>query len=374
METVGRLAGGVAHDFNNLLTIITGYSEMVMMKLSPGEPMFSDMQEIKKASERASQLTRQLLAFSRRQLTEPKSFHLNDVLLEIDRMLRRLIGEDIELVTIPAENLGRIKIDPGQLEQVIVNLSVNARDAMPEGGKLTFETANVTFDEVSVSRRRGIQPGDYVMLAVSDTGQGMSEEVLEHIFEPFFTTKDSGQGTGLGLATCYGIIKQNGGSIQISSEPGRGTTIKLYLPRTEEEGGPVPMPDEPGELPLGTETVLFVEDEISLRAIAARFLRKQGYQVLEATNGDEALRMVADLVGEREIHLLLTDVVMPGMGGKELAKQLQAKHPDLKVLFISGYPGEAISSLGVLDSGVAFLRKPFTPGRLAGKVRKLLDG
>ncbi|NIO07226.1 MAG: response regulator, partial [Deltaproteobacteria bacterium] len=372
METVGRLAGGVAHDFNNLLSIIQGNAELALMEPYLGDRIKNDLQEILKASSRAAKLTQQLLVFSRRQLIEPRVINLNEVLQNADIMLRRLIGEDIELVTIPAEDLGQIKVDPGQLEQVIVNLAVNARDAMPEGGKLTLKTANVTFDEGYTRHHSGVNPGEYAMLSVSDTGVGMTEEVKAHLFEPFFTTKDMGKGTGLGLATCYSIVKQSGGNLWAYSEPGKGTTFKIYLPRVEEDGEALPKRDAKGYLPRGTETVLLVEDESSVRDVTTRTLREQGYTVLEAANGDEALE-VASKHGVERIHLLLTDVVMPQMGGKALARRLKAQHPDMRVVFFSGYPGEAIAHHGVLDSGVVFLQKPFSPAVLARKVREVLD-
>ena len=372
METVGRLAGGVAHDFNNLLTTIIGYAELAIMGLHPSDRIYSDLQEILKASERAARLTQQFLAFSRRQIIEPKVVNLNKILADTDRMLRRLIGEDIELATVPAEDLWPVKVDPGQIAQVIVNLAVNARDAMPEGGKLTIETRCVTLDEGYARQRVTVSPGDYVMLAVSDTGVGMTREVKEHLFEPFFTTKEVGKGTGLGLATCYGIVKQSGGNIWVYTEPGRGTTFKIYLPRVQERAETLPKRDEAGYLPGGTETVLLVEDEPSVRNMAARILREQGHTVLEAATGEEALR-VAKEKGEDRIHLLLTDVVMPRMGGRELADRLRVDRPDIKVLFFSGYTDEAVARHGVLDRGAAFLQKPFSPAALARKVRELLD-
>jgi len=373
METVGRLAGGIAHDFNNLLTTITGYAELGMMRLHPGDRVYADLQEILKASERAARLTQQFLAFSRRQIIEPKVVNLNAILADTDRMLRRIIGEDIELVTLLAENLAPVKVDPGQIEQVVVNLTVNARDAMPDGGKLTIETATVTLDEAYAAHHLGVSPGEYVMLAVSDTGVGMTDEVKEHLFEPFFTTKEVGKGTGLGLATCYGIVKQNGGNIWVYSEPGRGTTFKIYLPVEDQECEALPIRDRLGYLPRGTETVLLVEDESSVRSMAVRILREQGHRVLEACTGEEALRLVREMKNE-EISLLLTDLVMPHMGGQELARRVRAERPDIKVLFFSGYTDEAAVRHGVLDPGSAFLQKPFSPAALVRKIRKLLDG
>ena len=372
MEAVGRLAGGVAHDFNNLLVTIQGNTELVMMEPHLSDRIKDNLQQVFNACNRAAKLTEQLVTFSRRQIIEPKVVNLNDILLDTGKMLPRLIGEDVELVSLPAENLGPVRVDPGQIEQVIVNLAINARDAMPEGGKMTFETANVTLDEDYARQHPGATPGGYVMLAISDTGGGMTEEVKEHIFEPFFTTKEIGKGTGLGLATCYGIVKQSGGNIWVYSEPGQGTTFKIYLPRVDEEGEILPRHDKEGYPPGGTETVLLVEDESSVRNVTACTLREQGYTVLEAENGEEAL-LVARGQGAKKIHLLLTDVVMPRMGGKVLAELLRAERPDTKVLFFSGYPGEAIVHHGVLDSGAPFLQKPFTPAGLAWKLRELLD-
>jgi PAS domain S-box-containing protein len=372
LESIGQLAGGVAHDFNNLLTAIMGQSGMALRALPPNDPVRSNIQEIRKAADHAANLTRQLLAFARKQVIEVKTLNLNDLVLNVDKLLRRLIGEDIELVTLPASDLGQVKADPGQLEQVLVNLAVNARDAMPKGGKLTIETANVTLSQAYARQHAEVTPGEYVMLAVSDTGIGMTEEVKAHIFEPFFTTKEMGKGTGLGLATCFGIVKQIGGHIWVYSEPDQGTTFKIYLPRVEAAADLSAKPEEVDDLPRGTETVLLVEDEPAVRVVAVQTLQEQGYTVLEAANGDEALR-VAQERAEEAIHLLLTDVVMPRMSGKELASQLKTIRPGLKVLFISGYTDNAIIHNGVLEPGIAFLQKPFTPEVLARKVREVLD-
>jgi PAS domain S-box-containing protein len=374
METVGRLAGGVAHDFNNMLTTIRGCAEMGMVRLGDTDPLHNDLHEIIRAADRAASLTRRLLAFSRRQITEPKLIDLNHVLLDMDQMLRRLIGEDIELVTLPGEDLGSAEIDPGQIQQVIVNLSVNARDAMPEGGKLTIETGNVTFDREYARRHVGATPGDYVMLAVADTGVGMTKEVQAHLFEPFFTTKETGKGTGLGLATCYGIVKQVGGNIWVDSKPNVGTTFKIYLPQVEGEAEALPQrqAEESGELPRGTETVLLVEDESSVRRVTARTLRELGYSVLEAENGVDALRIAREH-GKKLIHLMLTDIVMPQMGGKELADRVKTKRPGIRVLFFSGYTDEAVADSKGLFSGMNFLQKPFSSATLAHKVRDILD-
>jgi two-component system cell cycle sensor histidine kinase/response regulator CckA len=370
MEVVGRLAGGVAHDFNNLLTVILGYSELAEEMLNQDDVALAYLRNVGQAAERAAGLTRQLLAFARQQVIEPKVIHINDLILNLDKLLRRLIGEDIELVTLPAPNLGQVKVDPGQIEQVLVNLAVNARDAMPEGGKLTIETAPAILDEEYARQHAEVAPGEYIMLAVSDTGIGMDETIQAHVFEPFFTTKEPGKGTGLGLATCYGIIKQSNGYIWLYSEPGRGTTFKIYLPRVEDTVVS-PQRDTRSTTPYGTETILFVEDEPMVRDISVQALRMQGYTVLEAVNGHEALRVAEEYEGD--IHLLVTDVVMPQMGGTELAKRLPATYPDIKILFTSGYTDKAIVHHNVLAPGIAFLQKPFTPGTLTSKVREALD-
>lgn len=372
METVGRLAGGVAHEFNNLLATITMRAELGMLGLQPADRLHKNLQEILRAADRGARITSQLLAFSRHQKIEPKVIDLNEALLDTGKMLCRLIGEGIELVTLPGEGLGRVKVDPGQIEQVIVNLVLNACDAMPKGGKLTLETANVNLDNEYARRHLTVTPGEYVMLAVSDTGLGMTEEVKAHLFEPFFTTKGVGKGTGLGLANCYGIIKQSGGNIWVDSEPGKGTTFKIYFPRVKEEAEALPMRDKFGHIPQGTETVLLAEDEPSVRAVVASALRKLGYTVLEAANGEKALRVAREHAG-KEIHLLLTDVVMPRMSGKTLAEQLRTERPNMKMLFMSGYTNESIVSHGVPDLSIGFLQKPFSSTVLAGKVREVLD-
>lgn len=372
LESVGRLAGGVAHDFNNILTAIMGHAGLALRIIPADHPAYSDIRGIQQSAERAANLTRQLLAFARRQMIEPRVINLNDLILNLDKLLRRLIREDIELVTLPAPDLGQVKADPGQLEQVLLNLVINARDAMPEGGKLTLETANVTLDRSYTRQRAEVIPGEYVLLAVSDTGIGMTEEVKEHIYEPFFTTKEVGQGTGLGLATCFGIVKQNGGHISFYSEPDHGTTFKVYLPRVEEAVQPLPRPVKPSALPPGIETILLVEDEPVLQELATRTLRGLGYTVLEAANGEEALQVVQDRGGQ-EIHLVLTDVVMPRLGGKALANRLKALYPEIKILFMSGYTDETMMHRGILPAQAAFLQKPFTPTTLALKVREVLD-
>jgi PAS domain S-box-containing protein len=373
MEAIGKLAGGVAHDFNNLLTVIHGYSELMLNSLDQGSQFRQDVQEIMHASERASSLTRQLLAFSRKQVLQPKILDLNVHVSNMDKMLRRMIGEDIELVTLLTKDLGRVKADPGQIEQAILNLAVNAKDAMPNGGKLTIETANVKWDEDYARSRIGVTPGDYVMLSMSDTGVGMSPETREQIFEPFFTTKEKGKGTGLGLSTVYGIVQQSGGNIWVYSEPGLGTTFKIYLPRIEEGTESLRLAAVPTKPVQGSETVLLVEDEEMVRKLAYTVLQRNGYKVLEASNGDEALDVVQGRNGN-PIHLVVTDVVMPGMSGRQLADRLVSLQPELKVLYMSGYTDDAIVHHGVLDPGIAYIPKPFTPETLASKVREILDG
>jgi PAS domain S-box-containing protein len=372
MEAVGRLAGGIAHDFNNLLTVIKGYSQLSLLDLSENDPLWGNIQEIQKATQRAADLTRQLLAFSRRQILDLKVLDLNTLLRDLNKMLRRIISEDIELVTLLAEDLGRVKIDPGQFEQMILNLAVNARDAMPSGGKLTIETANIELDEEYAHSHISVIPGHYVQLSITDTGVGILPDIKEKVFEPFFTTKDKGKGTGLGLSTVYGIVKQSGGNIWVYSEPGHGTTFKIYLPRVEEELDSALKREETDFLPRGNETVLLVEDDPSVRDLAHRLLIGQGYKVLEAANGEEALRVAQENIGEK-IHLLLTDVVMPQMGGKELSEKLKQLRPDIGVLYTSGYTDNAIVHHGTLESGTNFLQKPFSPKTLSHKVREVLD-
>jgi len=372
IEAIGRLAGGIAHDFNNLLTVIKGYSELSLLDLKETDSLRGNIKEIQKASQRASDLTRHLLAFSRRQILDLKVLDLNSLLRDLDKMLRRIIGEDIELSTKLANDLGKVKIDPSQFEQMILNLAVNARDAMLSGGKLTIETMNVELDEPYTPTHIGVTPGYYVRLSVSDTGLGMSNDVKEKIFEPFFTTKEIGKGTGLGLSTVYGIVKQSGGHIWVYSEAGRGTTFKIYLPRIEGELDTLHSRDETDSFPMGSETVLLVEDDPLVRDMANRLLEQQGYRVFEAANGKEALRVAHEHSGDR-IHLLLTDVVMPQMGGKELADQLKIVRPEVKVLYSSGYTDDAIVHHGVLVPGTHFLQKPFSIKTLSHKVRDVLD-
>jgi two-component system, cell cycle sensor histidine kinase and response regulator CckA len=372
MEAVGRLAGGLAHDFNNLLTAITGYSELAIRSLKPGDPLLEDLEEIKKAGNSAAALTRQLLAFSRRQLLQPKVFHLNSVVSELEKMLKRLIGEDIKLSTVLDPELGNVKADAGQIEQVIMNLAVNARDAMPKGGKLIIETANVDLDGEYTGHHLSVTPGPYVMLAVTDTGSGMDPKTQERIFDPFFTTKELGKGSGLGLSMVYGIVKQSHGNIWVYSEVGRGTTFKIYLPRVSEGEPEYKRSREPEKTLRGSETVLLAEDEERVRKLARKALESYGYQVLEAANGGAAL-----LICERHqgpIHQLLTDVVMPEMSGHELVDRLAQLRPDMKVLYMSGYIDNFTMSQRGLDEHANFIQKPFSPDALARKVREVLDG
>ncbi len=373
MEAIGRLAGGVAHDFNNLLTAISGYASFARDALPAGAEAREDIGQVLMAAERASELTRQLLTFSRRQPTLPSIVNLNEALINLSKMLRRLISEDIELVAVPAADLGAVRVDAGQVEQVLVNLVVNAGDAMPSGGRLTIETANVTLDAEYAQGHVGVAPGDYCMLAVSDTGCGMTDEVKARLFEPFFTTKEPGKGTGLGLATCYGIVRQNDGHIWFYSEPGKGTTFKIYFPRLRQAAAEPRPGDEEALQASGAQTVLLVEDDPAVRSFAARVLRETGYLVLEAATGTEALA-VAGGQGGRPIHLLVTDVVMPEMGGEELVRRLQVTYPELRALYISGYTANAVMHNGTLHEGVAFLQKPFTLATLARKVREALGG
>jgi nitrogen-specific signal transduction histidine kinase len=371
MEAVGRLAGGVAHDFNNLLTVIKGYSELMLEQTAPGGPLRAEAEEVKKAADRAASLTRQLLAFSRQQVLAPRILDLNAAVGNIEQMLRRLLGEDIELSTVLGEKLGQVKADPGQVEQVIMNLAVNSRDAMSRGGKLTIETANVALDESYMREHGGVKSGRYVMLAVSDTGTGMDEETRSRIFEPFFTTKEMGKGTGLGLSTVYGIVKQSEGYIWVYSEAGQGTTFKVYLPRVDESADESQKMAALGSGDRGTETILLVEDEDGVRALVKQVLSRQGYTVIETRHGREALQECERHSGP--IPLLLTDVVLPQMSGRELAERLKALRPDIKVLYMSGYTDDAILRHGVIDQETAFLQKPFTTSVLARKVREVLD-
>lgn len=371
MEAIGQLAGGIAHDFNNLLTAITGYSDLTLKRLPHDNPLRRNVEEVKKAGERAASLTRQLLAFSRKQVLQPKVLDLNAVVSDMEKMLQRLIGEDIELQTALASELGSVKADPGQIEQVIMNLAVNARDAMPHGGNLIIETENVFLNEEYATSHIAVKHGAYVMLAVSDTGEGMSEETQSRIFEPFFTTKELGKGTGLGLSTVYGIVKQSGGNIWVYSEISQGTTFKIYLPRIDEAAQEYLSGVRVEERVYGTEIILLAEDDREVRSLVREALEGYGYRVLEAEGGGAALS-----VSERHeapIHLLLTDVVMPKMSGRELADRLTQSRPEIKVLYMSGYTDESIVHHGVLDPDTPFIQKPFGPQALARKVREVLD-
>ena len=372
MEAVGQLAGGIAHDFNNLLTAILGSTQLLLQATPPGDVRREDVEEIRNAGLRAAELTRQLLAFSRRQVLAPKVLELNAVVANMDKMLRRLIGDDVELATALHAEAGAVNADPGQLEQVLLNLVVNARDAMPGGGRVLIETTRLLLRDELVERRHRLAPGDYVCLAVTDSGLGMDEATQAHLFEPFFTTKEVGKGTGLGLATVYGIVKQSGGYIWVYSEPGRGTTVKVYLPRVRGAAEP-PLPaPEPPPLRGGNETVLLVEDAAPVRTLARRSLEARGYRVLDAADGPSAIELSARHAGE--IDVLVTDVVMPGMSGRELAERLAPTRRGMKVLYTSGYTDDAMVRQGVLNAGVAFLQKPFVPDTLARKVRDVLDG
>ncbi len=371
MEAVGRLAGGIAHDFNNLLGVIIGFSELLREHIQADDVAHRHIDQIRKAGDSAAKLTRQLLAFSRKQVQELRVLDLNSVISDIGRMLPRLIGEDINVITVASPDLGQVNADPGQIEQVILNLVLNSRDAMPKGGVLTIETANAVVDEGYARQHIAIVPGRYVMLAVSDTGSGMDADIQTHMFEPFFTTKERDKGTGLGLATSYGIVKQSGGYIWVYSELGKGTTFKIYLPRVdaniEVAGVPVSQEAATG----GSETILLVEDAEALRALAREVLERAGYMVLAASDGSEAVRMAEQR--KTPIHLLLTDVVMPGMSGREVAEQLKRHRPEIKVVYMSGYTDNAIVHHGVLEEGVAFLPKPFTGKSLVRRVRQVLD-
>jgi PAS domain S-box-containing protein len=370
MESVGRLAGGIAHDFNNLLTIILGYGEMALMSSEGLTPVVqASVQQILKAGERTRDLTRQLLAFARKQTLEMKVLDLNEVVIGFEKMLARLIGEDIQVQTLLHPGIGTVEADAAQIEQVLLNLAVNARDAMPDGGRLAIETAGVVLDDAYASVHLGVEPGAYVMLSVSDTGCGMNAETLRMVFEPFFTTKDPGKGTGLGLATVYGIVKQHRGHVSVYSEVGLGTTFKIYLPRAIEVGQDGVAPSAPAGVIRGTETILVVEDDTAVRQLTHGALTRLGYDVIEAESGRDAIRLAA----EREtIHLLLTDVIMPEMSGREVCEQVAALHPGIKVLYMSGYTANVIAHHGVLDEGIHLLRKPFTRESLAQKIREVL--
>jgi PAS domain S-box-containing protein len=371
MEAVGKLAGGVAHDFNNLLTAVTGYCDLLLVRLGESDPLRNEVWEIRKAGERATSLTRQLLAFSRRQMLQPKVIKINRTIAEMGKMLQRLIGEDVDLVTVLDAQLGCVKVDPSQIEQVVMNLAVNARDAMSHGGRLTIETSNVDLDEAYARRHAEVQPGPYVLIAVSDTGCGMDAETQSRIFEPFFTTKEVGRGTGLGLSMIYGIVKQSGGHVWVYSEIGKGTTFKIYFPRVEGPAEEDESVSQRAALTLGSETVLLVEDEDEVRKLVREILELNGYTVLEVSRGLEAIQTCRQYEGP--IHLILTDVVMPGMSGRELVERMIPLRPQMRVLYMSGYTENAIVHHGVLDEGTAFIQKPFTPAALARKVRDVLD-
>ncbi|MBM2811788.1 MAG: multi-sensor hybrid histidine kinase [Chloroflexi bacterium] len=370
LGAIGQMASGIAHDFNNLLTAIIGFGTLLQAQLDLGEPQRTYLAEMTKAGERAALLTQQLLAFSRQQVLRPEILDLNAVAATVDKLLERVIGEDVKLTTVLEPKLGCVRADLGQMEQVILNLAVNARDAMPTGGRLTIETANVDLDETYTRERLGAQPGPHVLLAVTDTGVGMDAETEAHIFEPFFTTKEVGKGTGLGLATVYGIVKQSGGSIWVYSEPGRGSTFKIYLPRVD-EAAPTPGPSDPAGIRNGWETILLVEDEEGVRLLVSEVLRANGYTVLEAPNGAEGQRICERYGGP--IHLLLTDVVMPEMSGRELAEVIGRLRPELRVIYMSGYTSDTVIRHGVLEQGLRYLEKPFTPEELTRMVRQTVD-
>ena len=372
LEAVGRLAAGVAHDFNNILTAINGHSEMLLRQMDAHDARRIHAEQVQKAATMAAGLTRQLLTFSRKQVIEPRVLRLNEVINNIEKMIGRLIGEDIELHTKLDAGVGHIKADSGQIEQVVMNLAVNARDAMPNCGTLTITTANAMLDESYVKNFPELSAGDYVLLTIADTGIGMTEKVKGHLFEPFFTTKPAGKGTGLGLATCFGIIKQSNGHINVYSELGKGTTFRIYFPRVQAESEPHYLRPEQLEVKGGTERVLLVEDETSVRELAAAVLQEKGYIVFEAVNGEDGLRTAHQKDGK--IDLILTDVVMPLMGGKEMADAIHAAYPRTKVLFTSGYTEDTISHHGMLRPGINFLQKPYMPTTLASKVREVLDG
>lgn len=373
MDAVGRLAGGIAHDFNNMLSVILSYSAMSIGQLAPDAPLRADISEIHKAGMRAAELTSQLLAFSRQQVTAPKIVDLNATIAEMDRMLRRVLGENIEQRTLPAAGLWQVEVDPSQIDQVVVNLALNARDAMSAGGRLTIETANVALDENFALDHLGVLPGPYVMLAVSDTGMGIDKPTQARIFDPFFTTKEQGKGTGLGLSTVFGIVRQSGGTIWVYSEIGTGTTFKVYLPRVMAPGVRATTTETPPLVRLAQErTILLVEDEPQVRVLAHTILSRMGYVVLDAHDGPSAVALGETYEGD--IHLLLTDVVMPGMNGRELADRIRPTRPHMKVLFMSGYTGNVVVHSGVLDGGVEFLQKPLTPTSLLRKVAEVLNG
>ncbi len=371
MEAIGQLAGGVAHDFNNLLSVIIAYSDMLLGEVGAQDPRSRRVVQIRKAADRAAALTRQLLAFSRKQVLQPRILDLNAILADAEKLLHRLIGENIDLVTVPSLDLGRVKADPGQIEQVIMNLAVNSRDAMPKGGWLIVETANVDLDDGYAREHAGARPGPYVLLTVTDTGTGMDRETLAHIFEPFFTTKELGKGTGLGLSTVYGIVKQSGGYIWVDSEPGGGTTFKIYLPRTEEAAEATSRTAGAAGSFRGVETLLLVEDNEAVRDVFREVLESRGYKVLAAGGPEDALRLSEGHGGR--INLLVTDLMMPGMTGHDLAGRIRTARPEIKVLFVSGYPGGPGGEQTRLQPGETFLQKPFSSQAFITKVREILD-
>jgi nitrogen-specific signal transduction histidine kinase/CheY-like chemotaxis protein len=370
MEAIGRLAGGVAHDFNNLLMVIKGHTELLLNVLSPSDHVARKIEQIDRSADRAATLTRQLLAFSRMQVLQPQVINLNSVVEEMAKLLPRLIGEDIELVVRTDEELGTIRADASQMEQIIMNLAVNARDAMPNGGKFVIETCNIDLDQTYMASHPLMKPGPYVLTTVSDSGTGMDAETQSHIFEPFFTTKEKGKGTGLGLATVYGIVKQSGGFIWVYSELSKGTSFKIYLPRVDQAEDLAGVPNATAEVPLGTETVLLAEDEQDVREIAREFLESGGYKVLEAKDAEEAVKLARE--HGRAIDLLVTDMVMPGMTGQELAVQLQHEYPGLRIVFMSGYSEHAATEMANADPNVRLLNKPFSRGTLLRGVREIL--
>ncbi|MGD0499034.1 MAG: response regulator [Bryobacteraceae bacterium] len=371
MEAIGRLAGGVAHDFNNLLTVIAGYSDLLLAGGGLTEPQRAALEQIRRSSERAGQLTRQLLAFGRRQPLDPRVVRVNEIILQMEQMLHRLIGEDIDLVAVVAASRDTVEADPGRLEQVVMNLVVNARDAMPSGGKLTIETATVEIGEGFAAKQLGVRPGPHVTISITDTGAGMDEETLGHLFEPFFTTKSPGRGTGLGLATAYAIIRQSGGAIGIVSELGKGSTARIYLPLVERAAENAPESAGAPAVPTGSETILVVEDDARVRKLIVDVLTSRGYQVLAAARGKQALRLCRLHSGA--IHLALVDVVMPEMSGPDLVRQIGPLRPTMRVLYISGHAEEAMARHGIPESGLGFLQKPFLPDALARGVRQALD-
>jgi signal transduction histidine kinase len=373
MEAIGHMAGGIAHDFNNVLTAILSYASLARRYVTPDHPVYSKLVGIEESSQRAANLTHQLLAFARRQVVAPRTLNLNEVVINLDKLLRRLINADIELVTLPGQSLHYVKVDPGQMEQVLVNMVVNARDAMPAGGKLTIRTTNKLLTAQFAQQHVDLVPGRYVCLSVSDTGTGMTEEVKARVFDPFFTTKEPGKGTGLGLATCYGIVKQSGGHIQVESVLGKGTAFHVYLPTAPAPGVEKANIEQATSLPGGAETIMLVEDEPAVRQIVTELLEQQGYTVVTAVNGEDALRFLESDQVPPDLDLLLTDIVMPRLTGTALAEKVKVLYSDVKVIFMSGYADETLVKRGALEAGMAYIQKPFTLELLARKVRQVLD-